>query len=236
MQGEKLISSREKAFSGRIFRGRHEEPHIIFFPSEYDRDQDIGYLAEGLTGLGMTLIAFEYGEDLKAALFGLKGPGHLMEKAGAAFKALKIRLNEDKNPGPLVVMGRSLGSSIALDLSVKEQEAILCLIMESAFDKADAFSHAPEKDPFNNRKMMAGLKKPVLFLHSSRDELVSLTEIEWLVAESRSKATQFKIVPSPSRENLAPSTGEFYFKSIRDFIYLRMGRRPKRRKRSKTAS
>jgi hypothetical protein len=115
-------------------------------------------------------------------------------------------------------MGRSTGSALALEAALINQESVLCLIMESAND-------TPE-----NRKKMAAFKKPVLFLHSSRDEMVSLSEIEWLVAESRSKATQFQIVPSPSRKNLAASTGEFYFKTIRDFIHLRMGIRPKRKK------
>ncbi|MEF3169513.1 MAG: hypothetical protein K6360_09375 [Deltaproteobacteria bacterium] len=68
-------------------------------------------------------------------------------------------------------------------------------------------------------------------LHSSRDPVVSITQVEWLVCDSRSKATQFQIAPSPDRESLASSTGEFYANAVKDFIHLRMGRWPPRKRR-----
>jgi len=135
-------------------------------------------------------------------------------------------------------MGRSIGTAAALDLAARHCEKTLALILESAFDRTDDFlagkglpqGFSSEDDPFDNRSKMEQYTKPVLFLHSHADQVVNLNQIEWLVAESRSKATQLQIVPSSSREDLQEIGGELYHKIIRDFINLRLGRRPPRKK------
>ncbi|RKX59578.1 MAG: hypothetical protein DRP28_02920 [Thermodesulfobacteriota bacterium] len=226
-----------------VFSGLPEEPHILFFPAEYDSEADIIDLATGFVHLGITLIAMDYRECRAGA--GRPSISALLQDAGAFYQVVKDWYATEQRTGPVVFMGRSLGSAIALDLACHYCDDSLALIMESAFDSTEDFlsgkgirineSWPSGEDPFSNRSKMSNYSKAVLFLHSHRDEVVSLNQIEWLVAESRSKATQLQIVPSESREDIAEKAGDLYFIVIKDFLNRRMGRRPRRRRRSKKA-
>jgi len=225
--------------SCRIFRGFPEEPFVLFFPAEYDTDSDVIFLAGLLCQFGMTVASQSYRGCGKSN--GTAGFSPLFSDAEVIFQEILQKRDEMGCTGPLVLMGRSIGAAIALDLAARHQESTLCLVLESAFDRTDDFLAGKGldvdalglrgRDPFCNRTKMLRYKNPVLFLHSSRDPVVSITQVEWLVCESRSKATQFQIVPSPDRESLARSTGEFYANAVKDFIHLRMGRRPPRKQR-----
>jgi pimeloyl-ACP methyl ester carboxylesterase len=225
----------------RVFRGIPQEPHILFFPAEYDSEAGIIDLATGLGHFGITLITMDYrgcwtsdGEPSISAL---------PQDAEAFYKVVKDWYATEQRTGPVVFMGRSLGAAIALDLACRHDNDSLALIMESAFDSTEDFlsgkgirineSWPSEEDPFSNRSKLRSYSKAALFLHSHRDEVVSLNQIEWLVAKSRSKATQLQIVPTESREDIAEKAGDLYFTVIKDFLNRRMGRRPRRRRKKK---
>jgi pimeloyl-ACP methyl ester carboxylesterase len=223
----------------RVFSGMPEEPHILFFPAEYDSEADIIDLATGFRHLGITLITMDYRGCWKSG--GEPSISALPQDAEAFYQAVKDWYAAKQRTGPVVFMGRSLGSAVALDLACRHNDDSLALIMESAFDLTEGFLSGngvqinelvlSGEDPFSNRSKMSDYSKAVLFLHSHRDEVISLNQIEWLVAESRSKATQLQIVPSECREDIAEKSGDLYFAVIKDFLNRRMGRRPCRRRK-----
>ncbi len=225
----------------RVFRGIPEEPHILFFPAEYDNEADIIDLATGFGQIGITLITMDYRGCWKSS--GEPSISALPQDAEAFYQAVKDWYDTGQRTGPVVFMGRSLGSAVALDLACRHDDDSLALIMESAFDSTEGFLASKGirinelglsgEDPFSNRTKMSNCSKAVLFLHSHRDEVISLNQIEWLVAESRSKATQLQIVPSECREDIAEKAGDLYFAVIKDFLNRRMGRRPRKRRRRK---
>lgn len=225
----------------RVFRGIPEEPHILFFPAEYDNEADIIDLATGFGQIGITLITMDYRGCWKSS--GEPSISTLPQDTEAFYQAVKDWYDTGQRTGPVVFMGRSLGSAVALDLACRHDDDSLALIMESAFDLTEGFLSSKGirinelglsgEDPFSNRSKMSNYSKAVLFLHSHRDEVISLNQIEWLVAESRSKATQLQIVPSECREDIAEKSGDLYFAVIKDFLNRRMGRRPRKRRKRK---
>jgi pimeloyl-ACP methyl ester carboxylesterase len=225
----------------RIFDGIPEEPHILFFPAEYDCESDIIDLATGFGQIGITLITMDYRGCWKSG--GEPSISALPQDAEAFYQAVKDWYVTRQRTGPIVFMGRSLGSAVALDLAFHHNDDSLALIMESSFDLTEGFLSGngiqinglglSEEDPFSNRSKMSNYSKAVLFLHSHRDEVISLNQIEWLVAESRSKATQLQIVPSECREDIVEKAGDLYFAIIKDFLNRRMGRRLYRRRKKK---
>ena len=225
----------------RVYSGIPEEPHILFFPAEYDSKADIIDLATGFGQIGITLVTMDYRGSWKSG--GEPSIGALPQDAEAFYRTVKDWYDTEQRTGPVVFMGRSLGSAVALDLACRHNDDSLALIMESAFDLTEGFLSSKgirinelglsEEDPFSNRSKMSNYSKAVLFLHSHRDEVISLNQIEWLVAESRSKATQLQIVPSECREDIAEKAGDLYFAVIKDFLNRRMGRRPRRRRKKK---
>jgi len=227
-----------REISARCVQGSPEKPHILYCPSEFDQEQDFLILAKGFSDLGGTFSWLPYphgisGLDIESYL------GFMQD----FFKAFYSWKEASGRGGPLVVMGRSLGTGPAIDCFFRWEERCLCLLLESAFWDTKGLFKAlgagypeGEEDPFSNREKMQGLKKPVLFIHSHGDSVVSIWNVEWLVSESRSKATQFQIVPSEGRYDLAFKGGTLYFKVIWEYILLRMGIRPKRRPRRRHGS
>ena len=214
--------------------GAKEEPHLLYFPAEYDDEQQIHYLANGFLEKGGGFYWVDYERYLlRTGLGALEG---VAQEAISTFLELKPGSGIT---GPLVIMGRSIGIIPAIHAMQQKEEDALCLILESGFSDTLSFlkvmgvdcADLTDKDPFENKKKISSLKKAVLFLHSHSDSIVSIRDVEWLVCESRSKATQFQIVPSEGRWDLAYRGGRLYFDVIWQFIGLRMGRRPKRRPR-----
>ena len=213
--------------------GVKDEPHILLFPAEYDTRAMNEHLARGFLEKGGGLFWVDYDEYLME-----KGPVGLIDVVDLTFNAY-LRLREELGIlGPLVIMGKSIGTVPAIEAMGRHEDDALCLILESAFSDTSSFFKAMgtieeplSEDPFSNKKKMAALKKAVLFLHSHMDSVVPIRDVEWLVCESRSKATQFQIVPSEDRWDLVNKAGPLYFDVIWQFIGLRMGRRPRRRPR-----
>ncbi len=223
--------------TARVFPKEPSNPHVLYFPAEYETEETLKRLAEGFGSINFTFIAFEYPE------FGLSQGEFsfltIFDKASLFFDSVKEWMKEAKRNGGLVIMGRSIGSAVAINEACKREKDLLCLVIESGFSSGMQFlEHSgiepeliPEGPIFGNRKKMARFKKPVLFIHSSRDEIQTLPEVEWLVAESRSKATQFQIAPSGTRRELAGAAGGIYFEILEQYINLRRGVRPSRKRK-----
>lgn len=221
--------------------GDSNEPHLFYLPSEYDTSEDLTALFNALTSLKFTSFCCDYGLLWqKNEHIGIDGA---CEAVTSALQAVCTWMEGLKRKGPLVVMGRSIGSALAIHAAACMCQRTACLVVESGFDntaellkKMGKDTSELSEDPFPNRAKMRTYTKPVLFLHSSRDEYVTITQVEWLVMESRSKATQFQMVPSPGRNSVFSSTVEFYLQALKDFIYLRMGRRPKLKRHMNASS
>ncbi|MEZ0329097.1 MAG: hypothetical protein ABWK15_06015 [Dissulfuribacterales bacterium] len=220
--------------------GAADEPHLFYLPSEYDTSEDLAAMFDALKSLKFSLFCCDYGSLWqKNEHIAIEA---VCESTTAALQSVSSWMDEHGRKGPLVVMGRSIGSALAIHTAACMCQRTACLVVESGFDKTIELLQKMGKnteglsDPFSNRAKMRTYTKPVLFLHSSRDEYVSITQVEWLVMESRSKTTQFQVVPSPGRNNVFSSTSEFYLQALKDFIYLRMGRRPKLKRHMNASS
>jgi pimeloyl-ACP methyl ester carboxylesterase len=228
----------------RIYSGSPDKPHIIYFPAEYESEETLAMLADGMGEYEFNLISLDYRGLGKSG--GQPSFEALPSDAEAFYLSVKEWMADQGREGKLAIMGRSLGCAPAMMVAQKYQDDILCLVLESAFDRTSDFLQgrdvpetivaqaAPEgEDPFANRERIKKITKPVIFIHSPRDQVQSLYQVEWLVAESRSKATQFKIAPAGTREELAHTAGDLYCAVLRQYINLRMGIRPARKPRYK---
>ncbi len=228
----------------RIYSADPAKPHIVYYPAEYESEETLYMLADGMGAYGFNLASLDYrglGRSQGAASL-----DHLSRDAAAFFAGIREWIAREGRADKLVIMGRSLGTAAAIMAAEKFQNEILCLVLESAFNLTSDFllgrgvsqelvsEICPDgSDPFGNRQRMKKIEKPVLFIHSPRDQVQTLSQVEWLVMESRSKATQFQVAPSGTREDLAHCAGELYCSVLHQYINLRMGIRPPRKPRHK---
>lgn len=213
--------------------GSNGEPLLFYLPAEYETQSDIESFVEGLRSRSLHVICVNYND-----FSGITTSDSELYDALAGIFSDFLTMFDRNTYGftQIIIMGKSLGCSFALDLGSRFSDRVTALILESAFLRFDDFLRRQGKesgvgDVTRNIEKMRLFKKPTLFLHSSRDELVTLSEIEWLVCESRSKGTQFQVMPAPTRRDFQRIFGDMYFDFLRDFIWQKTGRKPFRRKR-----
>ena len=144
--------------------------------------------------------------------------------------------NEEKT-GPLVVMGRSLGCTTALELVAAADPAIAGLIIESGFAFTvpllenmgldPASLGITEADGFRNQHKICDFEKPVYILHAQHDQIISIASAETLQAQCKARAKEFAIIPGADHNNIIERVGDMYFSEIKRFI-AKLGK-PQRR-------
>lgn len=172
--GERLHALRASAAEGR--------PTVVFFPGNADRIERYSFLAEMLGARGIGLLALSYrgypGSTGQPSEEGLLADGL------AAFDWLA-----GETGGPVILLGQSLGSGVAVHLA--SQRPVASLVLISAYDSVQAVAQrayfflpvAPLiKDPFRSDLRIANVPQPKLFIHGRRDTVIGLSHGEALFA------------------------------------------------------
>src|SRR5690554_5478922 len=163
-------------------RGAQDAPNVLFFHgngetvADYD---EIGPLY-GERGLNFAVVDYRgYGTSGGSPSFSA-----MTADAVRIFSQYQDRLEELDLSGPIFVMGRSLGSSPALDLAVRFQEMISGLILESGFAHTFGLLERLGVNPryldgsmekewlVSNLEKMKKVMHPVLIIHGEKDEII----------------------------------------------------------------
>jgi hypothetical protein len=165
----------------------------------------------------------------------------MMEDSRIIFSSFKDWLAAGEYTGPLLVMGRSLGSAPALEIASSFQEQIAGLIIESGFATTLPLLltmgvdvqglDITEDDGFQNVRKISSINKPTLIIHGQRDEIIPVNSAALLQAQSPARAKELQIVPGASHNTIIAQAGEMYFSVIKQFINKIGGFKPRRRLR-----
>lgn len=131
--------------------------------------------AEFLTGLGAAVLMFDYAGYGRSE--GQPSEANAYADVEAAYRWVLSETNFAT--GQIVIMGRSLGGAVAVDLAARQP--FRSLIVESSFTSTvdmgkRMFPFVPVnwllKYRFDTRAKIGQVDCPVLFVHSDRDEIV----------------------------------------------------------------
>jgi len=182
-------------------------PLVIFFHGNGEVMDYLPEQAEGFRGLGMGVLLVEYPG------FG-RFPGNTDEKgiteaAVAAYDAVLRR--EEVDPQRIVLFGRSLGGGAACALAARRPSA--ALILQSTFTSTRAFAGAYlvpgflVRDVFDNARVVAAYRQPVLLFHGSGDTTIPPQHSR----ELQRLAPRARLVEFPCDHNdFPPDWNEFY--------------------------
>ena len=224
--------------SARIHLAGKDDPNILFFHGNGEIVSDYDMIAPLYNKFGMNFTVVDYrgygnsgGEPSVTAM---------MEDCHAVFASFKEWLAAAEYSGPLVVMGRSLGSGPAIEIASSYQDQIAGLIIESGFATTLPLLITlgvdveglgiTEDDGFQNVRKISGITKPTLIIHGQHDEIIPVHSAAILQAESPARAKELQIVPGASHNTIIARAGEMYFSLIKQFINKISGFRPRRRK------
>jgi hypothetical protein len=121
-------------------------------------------------------------------------------------------LRQHRYSGPLILMGRSLGSASVLELAAAYPDRIHGLILESAFAYAAPLLRLLGIDPkqigFNEAVGFANLEKikayagPTLIIHAEYDHIIPYADSEALFASSPAQCKRHVKIPGANHNDI----------------------------------
>ncbi|MCK4729530.1 MAG: alpha/beta fold hydrolase [Desulfobacterales bacterium] len=218
-----------------------EELNILFFHGNGEIVGDYDSVGPVFNEHGLSFLAVDYRGYGRSD--GTPTVTSMMRDTHVIFKEIRGWLKAENRTGPLVVMGRSLGSACALELAASYQGDISGLIIESGFPHTVPLLNClgidtqalgiTEADGFKNTQKIAQFAKPTLIMHAQYDQFIPVMSAEILNVQCAARSKEFRMVPGTDHNTIMMRTGKWYFETIKRFTNKIEGKREKRSFRRK---
>ncbi len=164
----------------RLYTADTSSPTILFFHGNGEIVEDYHELGALYTRLGLNFLPVDYRGYGRST--GSPTVSAMMRDCHEVFEYACEHLAAAGRTGPLVVMGRSLGSASAIDIAVAHQKRVRGLIIESGFARTipllrllgiDAVRYGiAEETAFDNTRKIASYRGPTLIIHAEHDHII----------------------------------------------------------------
>jgi len=238
-----IIVEEDVRIGARFHMAGVEDPNILFFHGNGEIVSDYDSIGPMYNEHGLNLLAVDYRGYGKSG--GVPTITSMMRDAHVIFKEVQHWLQDAKHTGPLVIMGRSLGSACALELAASYQGDISGLIIESGFARMVPLLNClgidtqalgiTEGDGFKNAQKIAQFAKPTLIIHAQYDQFIPVMSAEILQVQCAARSKEFHMVPGADHNTVMMRAGKLYFEIIKRFTDKIEGKRQKRSFRRKRA-
>jgi fermentation-respiration switch protein FrsA (DUF1100 family) len=151
-------------------------PNILFFHGNGEIAADYDDLAMPFNELAVNFLPVDYRGYGRSG--GRPTITSMMRDCHFIFFFVRDWLAQEGYTGPLIVMGRSLGSASALELADHYSTVIDALVIESGFAQVGplfsllGFRGDTSKDPFDHTRKIKSFPKPTLIIHAEFDHIV----------------------------------------------------------------
>ena len=223
----------------RFHLAGRDEPNILFFHGNGEIVSDYDAIGPFYTKYGMNFLAADYRGYGRSS--GTPTVTFMLHDSHLILAAVKDWLAGAGHTGPLLIMGRSLGSAAALELAATHRGDVAGLILESGFATTLPLLMAlgvnvagmgiTEEDGFRNVRKISVFNKPTLLIHGQHDEIIPVNSAAILQAQSPARMKELQVVPGASHNTIIATAGELYFSVIKRFCNKMSGIREKRRKK-----
>ncbi|MBW1795074.1 MAG: alpha/beta hydrolase [Deltaproteobacteria bacterium] len=239
-----IIVEEDVQVGARFHMAGAEDPNILFFHGNGEIVSDYDSIGPMYNEHGLSLLAVDYRGYGRSG--GVPTVTSMMRDAHVIFKEVQHWLQDAKRAGPLVVMGRSLGSACAIELAASDQADISGVIIESGFAHTVPLLNClgvdtqalgiTEGDGFKNLQKIAQIAKPTLTIHARYDQFVPVMSAEILNVQCAARSKEFHMIPGADHNTVMLRAGKEYFKIIKRFTDKIEGKRQKRSFRRKRRS
>lgn len=225
------------------FEANADSPVLLYFPAGTETVESFVPFANQYQKGGISIVYVSYRGYGKSS--GLPCVSAVIEDANSLLDMVKQRLQERGNTNPLFIMGQSLGSVFAIDVTLNNDEKVKGIILNSSISSTreyltalgvDSSSTAfPEEEGFNNLKKIENIKLPTIIFHGAKDPLVKVAEAESLQACSGARSKQFFVIPGAAHGDLNTIGGDIYYETLKNYLNTTCGVNTwrQRRRRSK---
>jgi pimeloyl-ACP methyl ester carboxylesterase len=161
-----------------------QDPNILFFHGNGEIVADYDDLGPLYNQMGINFLPVDYRGYGRST--GTPTVTAMMNDSNAIFNFIKKWLLEHSYTGPVIIMGRSLGSASAIQIAVSHEDRISGLIIESGLAWTEPLLRILGIDPdaigfneergFQNVHKIQSVNKPVLIIHAEQDHIIPFSE------------------------------------------------------------
>ena len=195
---------------GRFHINQKTAPNILFFHGNGEIAADYDDLGPIYNGMGINFMVVDYRGYGRST--GRPTITAMMRDCHFIFSFVTNWLEEKGHSGPLIVMGRSLGSASALELAFHYRDQLDGLIVESGFAWSIALLRRLGMDPkdmgfeekqgFENVDKVRFFDRPTLIIHAEQDHIIPFSDGQALYENSGSTEKTFLTIPGANHNDI----------------------------------
>ncbi len=219
-----FIPVEDNAVIGACFHmNRKEGANILFFHGNGEIVADYHDLGEIYNSMGINFLAVDYRGYGRSG--GSPCASAMMRDCHTIFEFTCNWLKENSYTGPMIVMGRSLGSASALELADAYRNQMDGLIVESGFAFAVPLlrmlgvpfraTDFDERQGFANLEKIRGFDKPVLIIHAQYDHIIPFSDGQALYDACGSSDKTLLRIPDADHNTLLHAGFSAYMKAVK---------------------
>lgn len=211
---------------GCFYIAEETAPNILFFHGNGEIVADYEDLGPLYNRMGINFLPVDYRGYGRST--GSPTVTDMMRDCHAILAFTLTWLGENACKGPLVAMGRSLGSASALELASRYEKEIRGLIIESGFAYAgpllallgvdpDAVGFE-EKRGFRNLDKIRRVIRSSLIIHAERDHIIPASDGQALYDACGAANKRLLMIPRANHNDLLHVGFEDYMNAVRTLI------------------
>ena len=201
-------------------------PTVLHFHGNGEIVADYDDIAPAFHAAGASLVCADYRGYGRST--GVPSARGLVEDAPLVLDHVVRFLKARDHTGPLVVMGRSLGSAPAIELASSRGADIAGLIVESGFAQTPPllalFGISMESlgiedmSGADNEDKMASVQVPLLVLHAEGDNLLPPWNGERIHERAASQRKRLVLIPNADHNTIMVFGGRLYWGALGEFL------------------
>ena len=223
---EMLIPVAESTAIGAKFHMADKKaPSILFFHGNGEIVSDYDDFGPTYNRMGINFLPVDYRGYGRST--GKPSVSAMLQDSHKLLDFVSDWLQRNDYSGPLIVMGRSLGSASALELAAKHKDRIHGLVVESGFAYAgpllgllgiDVVSLGfREQEGFRNTDKIRLFDGPTLIIHAEGDQIIPFSDAQALYDHSGSEDKTLVKIPNAGHNDIFFSGLTIYMAAIKTF-------------------
>ena len=200
--------------------------NILFFHGNGEIVADYDEFGQMVNQLGINFLAVDYRGYGRST--GNPTVSAMMRDCHIIFDYVIQWLNNEAYQGPLVLMGRSLGSASVLELAFHYAHQIDGLIVESGFAYAGPLLQLlginttaigfEERHGFRNVDKIASFEKPTLIIHAEQDHIIPFSDGQTLFDACGAPQKSLLKIPGANHNDILMRGLKNYMAAIQEFV------------------
>ncbi len=214
------------AVGARFHMCRKSGPNLLFFHGNGEIVSDYDELGGVYNQMGINFLAVDYRGYGRSG--GQPTIAGMMQDCHTIFKFACHWLRQNDFAGPIVLMGRSLGSASVLELAAAHKNRIDGLIVESGFAFAGPLLQLlgidlqalgfKEENGFGNLAKIKKFDKPTLIIHAEFDHIIPFSDGRALYDACPAPAKTFLKIPGANHNDIFMRGLQPYLAAVKNLV------------------